>query len=332
MTMQTRRRLIGAAALAAAAALLRAPALRAAEPAPETTRVRLPRIPGICIAPQYVAEELLRAEGFSDIRYVDGAPGSTNMVARGEVDFDTNYASNFIQSIDRGEPITLLSGVMVGCFELFASESVRTIADLKGKSVGIQAVGANNHILLTLMTAALGLDPAKDIRWVADPKTKPIERFIDGRIDAFLGFPPEPQELRARHIGHVLVNTAMDRPWSQYFCCMLGANADYVRAHPVATKRVLRAILKAADLCAAEPARAARRLVDRGFTARYDYAVQTVSELPYDKWREYDAEDTVRFYALRLREVGFIKSTPQQIIAKNTDWHFLDELKHELKA
>ncbi len=113
---------------------------------------------------------------------------------------------------------------------------------------------------------------------------------------------------------------------------MLGANADYVRAHPVATKRVLRAILKAADLCAAEPARAARRLVDGGFTARYDYALEAVSELPFDKWREYDAEDTVRFYALRLREVGFIKSTPQKIMANNTDWRFLNELKQELKA
>jgi len=144
--------------------------------------------------------------------------------------------------------------------------------------------------------------------------------------------PPEPQDLRARHIGHVIVNTAVDRPWSQYFCCLLGGNAEYVRTHPVATKRVLRAVLKAADLRATEPDRAARRLVDSGFAPRYDYAFQTLSELPYDKWREYDAEDTMRFYALRLREAGFIKSGPQKIIADGTDWRFLNELKRELKA
>ena len=80
-------------------------------------------------------------------------------------------------------------------------------------------------------------------------------------------FPPEPQELRARKIGHVILNTATDRPWSQYFCCMLFGNRDFVREHPVATKRVLRAILKAADLCAAEPERAAQQLVDGGFAA-----------------------------------------------------------------
>jgi NitT/TauT family transport system substrate-binding protein len=76
----------------------------------------------------------------------------------------------------------------------------------------------------------------------------------------------------------------------------------------------------------------ARQIVDGSFTPRYDYALQTLSEVPYDKWREYDAEDTVRFFALRLRDAGFIKSSPQKIIAENTDWRFLNQLKHELKA
>jgi NitT/TauT family transport system substrate-binding protein len=330
--VQTRRRFLTTLSLAGAAGLVGAPPAPAAEGALETTSVRLAKNPGICIAPQYVAEELLRAEGFTDIRYVDGPPGATEPVAHSKVDFDTNYASNFVRAIDAGEPITLLAGVMVGCFELFGNEGIRSITDLKGNSVGIQALGTNYHALLTLMAAQVGLDPVKDIHWVTDPSVKPIELFVDGKIDAFLGFPPEPQDLRARHIGHVIVNTAVDRPWSQYFCCMLAGNREFVRNYPVATKRVLRAILKATDLCATEPTQAARRLVEGGFTPRYDYALQTLSENAYDKWREYDAEDTVRFYALRLHEVGFIKSSPQKIIVDGTDWRFLNELKRELKA
>jgi NitT/TauT family transport system substrate-binding protein len=331
-TPQTRRRFMTTLSLAGAAGLLRPPLALAAEGPLETTTVRLTKSAAICIAPLYVAEEFLRAEGFTDIRYVEGPPGATEPVARGKVDFDTNYASNFVRAIDAGEPIMLLAGVMVGCFELFGNVGIHSITDLKGKSVGLQALGSNYHALLTLMAAQVGLDPVKDIHWVTDPSVKPIERFVEGKIDAFLGFPPEPQDLRARHIGHVIVNTAIDRPWSQYFCCLVGGNPEYVRKHPVATKRVLRAILKAADLCATEPARAAQRLVDGGFTARYDYALQTLGDNPYDKWREYDAEDTIRFYALRLREAGFIKSSPQKIIADGVDWRFLDELKRELKA
>jgi len=188
--------------------------------------------------------------------------------------------------------------------------------------------------LLTLMAAQVGFNPAKDIEWVtsADPKVKPLELFADGKIDAFLGFPPEPQDLRARRAGHVILNTATDRPWSQYFCCMLASNREYGSKYPIATKRVLRAVLKATDLCVTEPARVAQRIVDGGFTARYDYAFGTLSDVPYDKWREYDPEDTMRFWALRLHEVGLIKSSPQKIIAGGTDWRFLDELKRELKA
>jgi NitT/TauT family transport system substrate-binding protein len=331
--MQNRRRFLTGLSMAAAASLVRArSAAAAAEGILETTTVRLGRPPGICAAPQSVAEELLRAEGFTDIRYVEEPPGDTAPLARGKVDFDTNYASNFVRAIDAGEPITLLSGVHVGCFELFGNEGIRTITDLKGKSVGTQALGSNNHTLLSLMATQVGLDPVKDIHWVTDPSVEPIERFVEGKIDAFLAFPPEPQDLRARHVGHVIVNTAIDSPWSQYFCCLLAGNADYVQKHPVATKRVLRAVLKAADFCAAEPDRAARQLVDVRLARRYDYAFQTLGELPYDKWREYDAEDTIRFYALRLREAGFIKSSPQKIIADNTNWRFLNELKRELKA
>jgi NitT/TauT family transport system substrate-binding protein len=130
----------------------------------------------------------------------------------------------------------------------------------------------------------------------------------------------------------VVVNSSVDRPWSQYFCCVLAANRDFVRTHPIATKRVLRAILKATDLCASDPTAAARRMVDGGFTARYDYALQTLNDVPYNKWRDYDPEDTIRFYALRLREIGMIKASPNKIIADAADWRFLNELKRELKG
>jgi NitT/TauT family transport system substrate-binding protein len=222
--------------------------------------------------------------------------------------------------------------VHVGCFELFAAEDIRGVADLRGKSIGVAALGLPQHMFLAPIAAHVGIDPSKDVNWVVNPSVKPMQLFIDGKVDAFLGLPPEPQELRARKIGRVIVNSAADRPWSQYFCCLLASSRDFVRKYPMATKRVTRAILRAADLCASNPARAARLLVDGGFTQRYDYALQTLSELPYNRWREYDAEDTVRFYALRLRETGFTQSSPQKIIADGTDWRVLNELKRELKA
>jgi len=298
----------------------------------ETTTVRLAKNDGICIAPQYIADELLRIEGFTDIQYVTRLPPvMATAIGRGDVDMSMEFEAQLIPAIESGEPVTILAGVHVGCFELFAHERIRSIRDLKGRKVGTQAWGLAPHVLVTSMAANIGLDP-NDIDWVLSPSVEPMQLFAEGKIDAFLGTPPEPQELRARKIGHVIVNSAIDRPWSQYFCCMLAGNRDFVRKHPVATKRALRAILKAADICAADPAGAARRMVAGGFIARYDYAFQTLKELPYNKWREYDAEDTIRFYSLRLREGGLIKSSPAKIVADGTNWRFLNELRRELKG
>jgi NitT/TauT family transport system substrate-binding protein len=331
---QTRRSFLTTLSSAGVVGLVRARDSYAQEAPPETTTVRLGKIYGICIAPQYVAEDLLRAEGFTDVRYVATNPGISTALAlaRGEIDFTTNYAPPMAISIDAGEPITIVGGEHVGCFEVFAREGIRSIADLRGKNVGVQSIGSSQHVFLSVIAAHVGLDPAKDIHWVTSTSPKPMELFADGKIDAFLGLPPEPQELRGRNIGRVIVNSVLDRPWSQYFCCVLAANRGYIRKYPIATKRVLRAIVKAADLCASEPARVARQIVDAGFTPSYDYALQTIKEIPYVRWREYNPEDAVRFYALRLREAGMIKSSPNKILADGTDWRHWNELKRELKG
>ena len=335
MTMiRSRRQFLRTLSSAGAAGLIGAGSSRAAEGQLETTTIRLIKNPGVCIAPQYVADELLRAEGFTDIQHVMRSPADmTVAIGRGEVDLSLHFAALLIPAIDAGEAVTVLGGVHVGCFELFASDRIRTVRDLKGKKVGVQGLGAQQHALLTAMATYVGLDPVKDIDWVMSPSPPPMELFAAGKIDAFLGFPPEPQELRARKAGgHVVVNSSTDRPWSQYFCCMLAGNREFVRKHPVATKRAMRAILKATDFCVTDPSAAARQMVDRGFTANYDYVLQTLKEVPYDKWREFDPEDTIRFYSLRLREAGMIKSSPQKIIAQGTDWRLFNELKRELKG
>jgi NitT/TauT family transport system substrate-binding protein len=332
--VQSRRRFLTTLAAAGAGGILRARRALATEAPLETTSVRFMRIPSVCHAPQYVAEEMLRAEGFTDIRYVEAASSAaiSEAVAHGQVDFNLHYAPQWVSALDGGAAVTVLAGLHVGCFELFGNESIRNIVDLKGKSVGVAALGSSEHLVVSVMAAHIGLDPVRDIHWVTSQSPPPAELFADGKIDAFLGLPPVAQNLRARHVGHVVVNSTIDHPWSQYFCCMLAGNREFVRNRPVATKRVLRALLKAADLCVTDPGGVARRLVDGGFTARYDYALQALRDVPYDRWREYDHEDTLRFYALRMHEVGLIKSSPQKIIADGTDWRFLNELKRELKT
>jgi NitT/TauT family transport system substrate-binding protein len=331
----SRRELLCGLSLAGTAGLLGLrPDVAAGEPPPETRTIKLVKISGICIAPQYVAEELLLAEGFTDVQYVKATAGigTAKALAAGDANITLNFVAPFILRADAGDPVVLLAGVHTGCFELFGTERVRSIRDLKGKTVALQELESSQHVFLASMAAYVGLDPRKDIKWAIHPSADSMRLLAEGKIDAFLAFPPDGQELRARKIGHVVVNSAVDRPWAQYFCCIVAGNRGFVRKHPVATKRVVRAILKAADVCALEPERAARAVGDRGYAKSYDYALQTMKEVPYGKWRDYDPEDTIRFYALRLHEAGMIKATPQKIIGQGTDWRFLNELKKELKG
>jgi NitT/TauT family transport system substrate-binding protein len=331
--IQSRRRFIGGLSAAGAAAVLGPNALAANEKL-ETDSVVFGNAPGACTAPQYVAEELLRADGMTNFRSLLTDPGiaATAKLASSETDFTMDFQTAFIMPLDSGAPIKILSGVHVGCYELRAHENIRSINDLKGKTVGIGVnYGSDPHVFVSVMATYVGLDPSKDINWYTS-KVKPLQLFIDGKIDAYVSFPPDAQRLRAEGIGHVVVNSLVDRPWSQYFCCMLAARAEYTEKYPVATKRVLRAIIRAAEICVSDPELAARILVDRGYVDEYEYALQAVKEMRYREWREYDPEDTLRFFALRLREAGMIKSAPQEIIAHGTDWRFLNELKRELKA
>lgn len=331
--MITRRRLIGGLALAGAGGVLGAGARPAgAEPPPETATIRLVQTPSLCLASQYVAEDLLRSEGFHEVRYVQSAAGVDRQLVSGEADVSQSFAGPVILRVDAGDPLLVLAGAHTGCIELVAREGIKSVGDLKGKAVSVHALGSPTHVLLAAMAAYVGLDPARDIRWVLKPVREAVDLLTAGKIDALVAFPPITQELRDRKVGYVLVNTTTDRPWSQYFCCMIVANRDFVHRYPVATKRALRALLKAVDLCGLEPERVARTVAGKRYPTSYEYALQTMRELPYGRWREYNPEDTVRFLALRLQEVEMIRSTPQTIIARGTDWRFHNELKKELKG
>src|SRR5262249_9836658 len=164
-----RRDLLLAGACAASTALFwgAAARLRAEESdlPPEITTIRLAKNPGICLAPQYVVSDLLNAEGFTNVVYVESDAGveQTKAIAKGDIDFTLYFSAAALPPIDRGFGITLLAGIHVGCFELFAKEDIRSVADLKGRTVGQQGIGSTANIFISAMATLVGLDPAKDI-------------------------------------------------------------------------------------------------------------------------------------------------------------------------
>ena len=307
----------------------------AQDPPPETTSLRLRQFAPACWVPLYVAEPLLRDEGFTDIKYVSG-PGTefVNMLKREEVDLSPSFTPLDMINIERSDsPLTFLSGMHRGCYALVGNERIRSVNDLKGKRVWTGSIENNGpHIFFKTIVSYVGLNPDTDFEYLWISKGEAMKLFLEGKIDAFMSFPPGPQELMDKGIGHLLVDTNIDRPWSQYFCCTITGHTKFVKNNPVATKRAIRAILKANDIVAKDPQLATDTLLQRKIRKESEkkYVLQAVKDIPYGKWRAYNPEDTLRFYALRLREVGMLDSQPEEFIRKHTDWSFVKSLKGEL--
>ena len=151
---QSRRDFLASASLAAAAGVLGARASLADEGPPETTTIRLQRGFTICLAPRQIAEELLRAEGFTDIRYVDAG---TSPDGRGAISRFTTAASSSPAGCGRSD-----HGGGGRAFRVLRAVRARAdpgIRDLKGKTgrhPGASARAA--HLLLASMAAHVGLD------------------------------------------------------------------------------------------------------------------------------------------------------------------------------
>jgi len=308
------------------------------DPPPETTTIRLGRhTPTPAGAALYVAEQFLWEEGFTDVQYIDRplSGDRPEQISAGEIDIGLTAAASVTAAAGRGDPLVVLAGVQSSAFYLFGNDGVQSLRELKGKRIWVTKRDDPTDPIYSLMAALLtyvGIDLERDVEFVELSLADIFPAILEDRVDVWLSTRRSATLFQQANIGHVLIDGSMDPPWSQYFSGMATGSRDFVEKHPAATKRALRAILKGADVCAREPERAARYLVDRGFTVfPYDEGlIDGIHALSYASWREFNPEDTMRFYALRLREAGLVKSTPDGLIARATDWHFLEEIKREL--
>ena len=304
------------------------------DPPPETTTIRLQKYinSGPRFAPLYLAEQFLTAEGFTHVQYIDhaGSDATLQQIASGEIDIGMPFPSDVTVAADRGDPLVVLAGVHNSPFVIFGNDQVQTLRDLRGKRIA--TYGDNGILILfSALLAYVGIDVEREVEFVDVNLLDVFGKALDGAFDAWITIPPISTAFRKAKIGHVIVDGHVDPPWSQYFGAMATGNKDFVEKHPAATKRALRAIMKATDVCAKDPEGAARYLVDKGyFSINYDITLDGINGVSYAAWRAFNPEDTMRFYALRLKEAGLIKSTPDELIARATDWRYLNEIKREL--
>jgi NitT/TauT family transport system substrate-binding protein len=306
-------------------------------PPPETTTVRWVSPPPC--DPLWMAKDYLLEEGFTDLQIVRITPTTTEWLTADKADFNTGgYPSLIAANVDAGLPIVYLAGIHPGCLELFATPDIASIRDLRGKTIAVNAKNVSDqfYAFFAILLAYVGVDPRTEVNFIEVPPDSAALRdaFLDGRSQAFIAPAASGPLLRRnpRNPGKVILDATMDKPWSQYYCCNLVANRDWIRRYPIATKRFTRAILRATDAVAKDKPRAAREYVAGGFNSTTASPIdeEIIRDLSYD-WRELDPEESLRFFALRLADAKLIKSTPQQIIAQGSDFAFMREQRTALK-
>jgi NitT/TauT family transport system substrate-binding protein len=157
---------------------------------PETTTIQLPGGFATCIAPEFLAVDLLRADGF-DVKQVTTTDADlVPMVGAGDIDVAMQTAAITITEADKGRSIVHVAGIHVGCFELFAGAGIRSMSDLKGKRVAITSLGSGPHVHMVAMAAYVGLDPTRDITWVTDSPLNAMDAFAAGQVEPSWPFRP----------------------------------------------------------------------------------------------------------------------------------------------
>ena len=312
-------------------------------PPPETTTIRIAS-PFACDAPLWLAKDFLREEGFTDVRWVADAPNTAGWITAGVADVGPGHPEAIVAAIDAGVPITTLAGLHTGCQELWAAAGIASVRDLKGKRVAVFKRDTTDQFFLFFSTlcAYNGIDPLTNVSFfaVGGDYRGLLTAYLEGRSDAFLAAADGAAVLKRelRNPGTKILDQTTDKPWSQYLCCLLIANRDWARQNPVATMRFTRAVLRAADAAEKDRPGAARagvgasirNLLAQRITSDTEILLDTTAMVSYD-WREYDPEETLRFFALRLGEVKLIKSTAQQILTQGSNVTYMRQLRNELK-
>lgn len=293
----------------------------------------------------WLVEETLREEGFTQVKFIPG--GTPPPVPAGAAQFGVIYGNALVGAVDADFPVVALAGMHTGCIELWAAPGISSIKDLRGKTYEVfdrfVTFGERKHagvfygFLLSIL-AHIGLDPA-ELKLLDVPGThNVVGDYLEGRSDAvFLPVHQGPLMRRnPKRRGSLILDSTVDKPWSQNYCCMLVANRDWAKANPAGTKRATRAFLRASDMVAADRKAAVSRAVEKGFykanaALTPEILSETIGMLSYD-WRDFDPEETLRFFALRLRDAKAIKKSPQQVIDDGSDLAYFRQLRKELKA
>jgi NitT/TauT family transport system substrate-binding protein len=229
---------------------------------------------GLCSAPLFIAEDLgfYAEEGLTrDQVRIEGSQLS-QLLTMGTIDVASTLVTSLIQPLANGLDVKVPLAVHTGCIKaLVAPDSdIRTVADLKGKRIGVGGMGSTPTIIIQRYLAELGIStvaPNIEVEWVIFPTSELPLALERGQVDAIGINDPVALIVENSGKGRVIINTTSDPHMKDEFCCVLVANSRMAAAHPETLAKFTRAIQKASRWVQENPEEAARILEENKYVA-----------------------------------------------------------------
>lgn len=268
----------------------------------------------ICELATYIAIEkgFFAEEGLEANLIKANWDGLKDGIASGKLDAVSNLLMNWLKPIEQGIDVKLTIGFHTGCLKLIASEKsgIKTIADLKGKRVGVNGIGGSAHLISYRAAHRAGLDPAKDIEWKAYSNPELRLALEKGEVDAVAGSDPATALIEKNVPSVTLIDIAVTPPFDKEFCCLLGINGKLVKNNPQLATKIARAHAKATKWISENRAETIDIIIDKNYVPiERELAAEVLQHYYY--YPTVDAAKKALFEAAQeLKDIGLLdKST-----------------------
>ena len=247
-----------------------------------------------------------------------------DVLALGGFDVTHHLVMYFLKPIEQGLDVKFTGGIHQGCLRVQAAANgnIRSIADLRGKRIGVPGMGTPPFIFANRVLGANGIDPSKEITWLVFPAGELGLALQKGEVDAIADSEPIGSLLLADKKVRTIADQAADAPYKDEYCCAVLVNGKFYKNNPKASAAATRALLKAAKWVQANPAAAARLSVEKKYLAsdveQNTYAISNLRYIPSVS----GAETAVRLASEEMKRAGMLSpSTDVDALAKKSFVH-----------
>ncbi len=289
-----------------------------------------------CEAAMFVAQE----KGFYDEEGIDVEfvktdwDGLRDGLGLGR--FDANYTliMYVLKPIEQGLDVRITGGIHTGCLRVHAGESsgIETVADLRGKRIGIPTMGSPPFLFASRALAGAGMDPRKDVEWVVVAPDVSGLALKNGTIDAIADSEPIGSILTAQNKVRVVADQAADAPYKDEYCCAVVVNGGFAKRDPTTAAKVTRALMKGARWVAENPTAAANLSVEKKYVASSAelnaHAISKLNYLPAVS----ACRDSIGLASREMKTAGLLNTSTDPAELARRAWLDLDGVTDEWVA